>query len=505
MIALGNRREVFFDSFLVNEEASTAKAVLQKPVRKNVALALNMPWEGGLCGYPNVFYAEGKWLLYYRSSPGFGGPWGVGRAESVDGITWTRPSLGAIEFNGSRDNNLVANMDLVRSFGSKHLNDFYVFYDENPNCPKEQRYKAVFSTGGADKLVSLVSPDGIHFSYFGVITDYGSFDSQNLAFYSKEHGKYFCYFRHEHHPDDTTTFEEYSFKQATADKLWDWDTMSTRQPGPEDDAAKMMRDVCVVESEDFIHWTKNTLLRYKDDRVQLYTNAITPYPRAPHVFVGFPVRYYERKAWTPTYDELCGREARLERIYKGYARVGLVITDGLFMCSRNGYDFTRYDEAFVRPPAENPHSWMYGDCYTAAGLVRTPSDIPGADDEYSIYVMENYRASTGYALITRYSIRLDGFVSRHAGEEEALLVTKPFTYEGDTLYVNIDTAARGHAYFTLKCEGEEYHSYETFGNSADKRVHFLDPEAVARLAGKEVTLEVRLLDADLYAIRFGEK
>ena len=28
-------------------------------------------------------------------------------AESRDGITWTRPSLGLFEFNGSKDNNIV--------------------------------------------------------------------------------------------------------------------------------------------------------------------------------------------------------------------------------------------------------------------------------------------------------------------------------------------------------------------------------------------------------------
>ena len=502
MISIGKRREVFFDSFLVNEEASTAGAMLHQPTRRGVALACNAPWEGSICGYPNVFYAEGRWLLYYRSARGFSGPFYICRAESTDGITWTRPSLGAIEIDGSRENNAVIDMPLARTFGAKHLNDCYVFYDENPACPEGERYKAVMSTAGDETLISLVSPDGIHFSFLGVMTDYGAFDSQNLAFYSKEHGKYFCYYRYEHHPDPTVSFEEYSFLQDTANKLWDEATMSTRQPSPEDDSSKMMRDVRVMESRDFIHWTKSERIGMKDERVQLYTNAVSPYPRAPHVFIGFPVRYHERKAWTPNYDELCGREARLDRIFRGYARGGLVITDGLFMCTRNGHDFVRYDEAFLRPPVEHPYSWMYGDCYAAAGMAETPSDIPMAEPEYSLYVIENYRAATGYDLIVRYTVRLDGFVSRHAGAEEAALVTREFTYDGGELYANIATSAKGHAYFTLTCEGEEYTSYEIFGNSTDKRIRFPDEGAVARLSGRPVTLTVRLLDADLYAIRF---
>ena len=194
----------------------------------------------------------------------------------------------------------------------------------------------------------------------------------------------------------------------------------------------------------------------------------------------------------------------MQRIVKGYARAGLAITDAIFMCTRDGYNFTRYDEAFMRPPVENPHSWMYGDCYAAAGLVQTPSEIPGADDEYSFYVIENYRATKGHEVFARYTVRLDGFVSKHAGAEEELLVTRELVYDGKTLYANLATSAGGYAYFTLKCEGEEYGSYEIFGNSVNKKVSFRTPEAVARLAGKPVVLEVRLYDADLYAIRFGE-
>ena len=51
--------------------------------------------------------------------------------------------------------------------------------------------------------------------------------------------------------------------------------------------------------------------------------------------------------------ELCGKEKRLERL-ANMARLGLAITDGLFMSSRDGYNFKKYDEALIPPPAENP-------------------------------------------------------------------------------------------------------------------------------------------------------
>lgn len=62
--------------------------------------------------------------------------------------------------------------------------------------------------------------------------------------------------------------------------------------------------------------------------------------------------------------------------------------------------------------------------------------------------------------------------------------------------------SRGGAYFTLASKDEVYRSYEIFGNATDKRIRFEDEAAVARLAGKPVTLTVEMLDCDLYAIRF---
>ena len=36
----------------------------------------------------------------------------------------------------------------------------------------------------------------------------------------------------------------------------------------------------------------------------------------------------------------------------------------------------------------------------------------------------------------------------------------------------------------------------------DKRIRFEDDEAVSRLSGKAVTLEMKLLDCDVYSIKF---
>ena len=93
-------------------------------------------------------------------------------------------------------------------------------------------------------------------------------------------------------------------------------------------------------------------------------------------------------------------------------------------------------------------------------------------------------------------------MSLHAGAEEETVVTKPFIYNGSKLYANIESSAWGYLYFTLILpDGKRVESTEVFGNSIDRRIHFPEYDLSA-WSGQEVTLEVRMRDADLYAIRF---
>ena len=66
----------------------------------------------------------------------------------------------------------------------------------------------------------------------------------------------------------------------------------------------------------------------------------------------------------------------------------------------------------------------------------------------------------------------------------------------------METSACGYLYFALIDEnGNRVESGEVFGNRIDRFVPFPD-DTVRAWAGKPVTMEVRMKDADLYAIRF---
>lgn len=502
MLNIGNKRELFFDDYLLNTKKTTAQKKLHHPQKREPVMIYNMPWEGNNAHYQTIIFDGEKYIMYYYACAmaSNGARSRYCYATSKDGLHWERPILNVAEFDGSTENNIVLTKGVIPD--QDGYDNFTVFYDENPACPKDEKYKALVMWCGHTILRSFVSPDGIHFKVRGVITDDGAFDSLNICFWDKYRQKYLCYYRGEHAPREDAPVTVKSYTDKIARMLYDPEKGAYRDPG--DGTVAFTRDIRVIESTDFVHWSENQRIVTDGPDIQYYTNGVMPYARAPHLLVAFPTRYVERKAWTPNYEQLCGRELRLQKM-KGSAREGLALTDCLFMASRDGYNFTRYDEAFMAPPPEADLTWYYGDCYPAACLIETPSDIPGADNEYSLFGnCADQSTPDGHAkVLCRYTIRLDGFVSLHAGASEECVLTKEFTYDGDELYVNIATSAWGSAYFCLHCEGESFLSHEIFGNSTDKKISFEDPTAVQKCRGKAVTLEVRMLDCDLYAIRFG--
>lgn len=475
MLSIGSRRECFFDEYLIDTGLTTAEFRLHEPVRRERVLVHDAPWEGDGCDFHNILKDDDLYRMYYLGwwmlDKGKGKDIYVCYAESKDGLNWIKPNLGLFEYEGSTDNNII----LTKEFHGSHIDNFMVFKDTNPACPADALYKAVAFYKNPDtrhpELHSYISSDGIRFTKKGLVTDKGQFDTLNVAFWDECAGKYRCYFR--------------SFHDV-----------------PENgDLNAGIRDIRYIESADFVNWTEPVILDFGDaEDIPLYTNVVQPYPRAPHMLVGFPSRYAEYPEWTENFDELAGREKRLERM-KHHPRYGLTVTDCVFMCSRDGWHFKRYDEAFMTPGPEVPTNWVYGDCYPSYGLIETPSAIPGADKELSFFTFDNHWMGIPTDLY-RYSMRMDGFVSLHAGAKEQTIVTKPFTFEGMELFANLATSARGYVIFILTDEnGKKYESCRTFGNSTDKRIHFGE-NVLASLAGKEVTLTMRIKDADIYSIQF---
>ena len=443
---IGSRLEPFIDHWLI-DTLEGAKLRLHPPTPREVAITFDQPWEGSTCTYVTVFQDGDLYRMYYRGSN-----YDVETlkttheelacyAESTDGIHWTRPSLGLFEFEGTKVNNIVW----------RGMHNFTPFKDANPDCAPDAKYKAL--GGGSGGLQALKSPDGIHCSLMReepVITK-GAFDSQNLAFFDSVRGRYVDF-----HRQGRATY----------------------------------RDIMTCYSDDFLSWTEPVFIEYGDAPPEhLYTNAIAPYYRAPHIFMGFPKRF------------MPGRQSAVHPV-KG-------ISDGVFMTSRDGLNFHRWREAFIRPGLQ-PERWINRNNMTAWGIVQTKAADPGLPDELSLYSNEAYYVPGNR--LRRFTVRKDGFVSVNASADGGQLVTKPLVFEGGRLVLNYATSAAGSIRVEITdAAGEPIPGFtlddceEIYGDEIDRVVRFKDDPDLGGVAGRAVRLRFVMSDADLYSLQFRPK
>ncbi len=493
-IAIGSRRELMVDDYLLESIRGTAALHLHRPVRREIVYpAMSDPvvhekGSGLRAGhaYMTVFQDGDIYRMYYGVSRYHYDPEKSTRliqyAESGDGIHWEAPSLGLFEFDGTSDNNVIWIEDGITRFGD---HAFAVFRDENPDCRPEHRYKTLSAPGrlgnaklGGRGLVALSSPDGLHWSMLSedyVISE-GAFDSQNLAFWDPVRGQYRAYWR-------------------------------DFFPGP---GGKRIRAILTAVSDDFLHWSPPEWLYYPGaETEELYTNQVIPYYRAPHIFVGFPSRYVERP-WSEAIEDLPEPERRRSIIERtGQERIGTALTDTVFMSSRDGVEFNRWGEAFIPPGLRPIDNWIYGDNYLNWGIVTTASDVEGAPDELSFYASEGSRRNHFSKVYRRYTLRVDGFVSVRAGLRGGEVITRPLTFTGKELEINFAASAAG----SVRVELQDLHGVplpgfalddgvEVLGDDLERRVRWKDGADLAALAGTPVRVRFRLVDADLYAFRF---
>ena len=318
VINIGSRRELFIDATLIDSLEGVERR-LHHPVPRDVAIIHDAPWEGAGSGYHTVIKDGDIYRMYHRGSA-LGVKDGrliIGKqvycyAESKDGIKFEKPTLGLVEYNGSKENNII--------WDGVGVHNFAPFLDANPDCAADARFKALAGTAKEGGLFAFKSADGIHWSLMRkepVVTE-GAFDSQNLAFWDPTAGMYRAYFR---------TFT----KGVTTGKVW--------KPAG-------YRAVRVATSRDFLSWGNEADLTYEDSPDEhIYTNQIAPYFRAPHILIGLPTRYVER-GWSPSMRKLPQLDHR-EMRSKAHLRYGTALTEALVMASRNGVHFERWNEAFL--------------------------------------------------------------------------------------------------------------------------------------------------------------
>ena len=104
----------------------------------------------------------------------------------------------------------------------------------------------------------------------------------------------------------------------------------------------------------------------------------------------------------------------------------------------------------------------------------------------------------------RYTFRLDGFACYRAPYKGASVATKPFVFDGEELYINFSTSARGYVIVKIEAEdGTSATTCELFGDTDRRRVVFEDGK-IADFVGKQVTLTFEMRDAKLYSFEISK-
>ncbi len=435
-LQVGMNRQLFADPAVIGALGGGAEVRLHSPENRGVVLTLDKPWEGNTSAYMTVLKVGDEYRLYYRGLHHEGRrqahPVVACVAISDDGIHWTRPNLGQVEFEGSKDNNI---MDVGRRL--QNAVNLTPFVDMNPEAKPEEKYKAIAGEGG--QAFGYTSPDGLTWTmlpepFFTNLP----LDSQQTVFFDPESGLYHAYIRVWH------------LNRGTAG----------------------IRGIMRSTSEDFRTWSTPEWLTYPDAvTANLYTNNVLEYPRAPQLFLGFPCRIVQGDNVEP-----------------------------LFMVSRDGLTFKRWDETIIRA-GRNPRQWGNRSNYLWYGMVETAAEWPG-ETELSMYTGEEYYRGEAIKL-RRYTYRPDGFVSINAPLAGGTVTTEPMIAGGSNLHVNYATSAGGSLEVEVLDESGRVlgRSRRMVGDDVDAPV----PLGNARIpAGTPIRLRFRLSDADIYAFRFSE-
>ncbi len=421
-LTLGTAKQLLFDDALV--EAKEGFTTTMNPATRTDTPVLmpEKPWESRGCSTPTVMLDEGIYKMWYSAN----GEDGVARtcyATSTDGIHWERPNLGLINYQGSHNNNIIP------------LNHESIFKD--PSAEPEQRFKSI-SGGGKYDYVSVYgggarfrydenppdtwhygsvagaySPDGIRWTPCEKLIMPWYTDTRNVAFWDDRLQKYVAYVRWNEYlrVEDGALRGSFDYRAIARSESADFENF----PMPE-----KILEPDFDDPEDSDMWGGG-----------LYDTAAVKYPFADNAYFIFTAAYYH------TTDAL----------------------DIQLATSRDGVHFTRWRAPFVRLGPDGAFDSMM--LYMGVGILPIGDELwmyyTGYDQPHDKVSGEEYCSAIGSV-----RLRLDGFVSQDTGgtpfnppagtplnppasggNEGGWLTTRPFTFEGNHLEVNMDGSAKG--------------------------------------------------------------
>ncbi|MHC4622822.1 MAG: LamG-like jellyroll fold domain-containing protein [Planctomycetota bacterium] len=420
---------------------------------QNVQLTCNRPTErrnlnfrpGRSSWRASVMDVDGKVYMYIPD--GYGSGKGITRLRiSEDGVNFKTPSLGVTEFEGSRNNDYVfAGVPLYGSF----------FEDLNPSKKPEERYK--MTAWVANRGIYLyMSPDGIHWrrneSCMLPLVSGGGAET----YWDDQRGLYVDFIKR----DSSFRTREYGGRGRRACMF---ETREILKPWP----------FRALEKPYFERWPmpsvtgEGPVIFAPNKNGQVYRTRAIKYPWAPDTYLAFVWRFGE------------GERRQVD--------LGV---------SRDGINWRFYaDASWYMTPGEDE------EVLSLYGLIRRGDQIWQYADYGGAHGGSKERT---YARLTQ---RLDGFVSLDVGGQTGTLTTRPLTFDGNKLALNIN-ANGGARVAILSGDGKPMRGFSLGdcdrikGDHIRRTVAWNGTSDVGPLAGKVIRLKFEMQNAKLYAFEF---
>ena len=460
-IQIGNRRQLFFDDFLIEETTNLTRTWHQAEKHPdNPVLRREFPWEDWRIQlYGTVIFdpAAGIFKAWYMTIPEFpnnkitvegkirpGHATLVAYAISKDGVQWEKPPLNQVSFEGSKENNLV---------GPEMYNpEGFAVLLEPDDADPQRRYKAFYwdhGNGptivvGGNEIYGPGPDDGMHvaFSPDGVL--WKVCEKRPALDYSSDTGH--C-----------VVFDQQEDKYVAFVRSW----------------AKG-RTVARTESKDFINWSfPETILatdEQDDAQTQIYGMTVNYYDG---IYIGMPWMFHTQDN---QFDfQLCH--------------------------SRDGKTWVRNPKRQVFLPPGPTGAWDSRDMRAACRAVVLEDRVlyyySGSPIPHATKDPKRLGQEIGLA-----TLRRDGWVSLDAGRNPGTLTTQPFVHPGGTLFINTDASegeisveyldAGGQPLSDVSAAvgiaGDHLRTAVLFGNTTDDL-----------LKGKTIRLRVSMANAKLYS------
>ena len=466
-------RQLFVDDFLIDE--STLERTFHQPdyCEQNPVIKSDKPWENQSRGLFAAPFSGGAW---FDPADNLFKMWYTGGymattcySTSKDGIHWKKPELDV-----NKGTNIVLE---PTNNGYKYFDSNTIWLDHNAKNPEEKfKYFATEGENGSWRMVYRVSADGIHWSnpkLRPLISD-----DRTTAFYNP--------FRDVWVLSQRISGEPVGRARSYLEAPTAIDLMEAITPNK----YAVVNDVKIPVAQGCsVLWTnaddldpRHTDPKYAESAPQLYNLDVAPYES---IMLG------QFSIWQGPKNNICKKLHLQKR------------NDILLGFSRDGFHWDRpCRERFISCTWDE-QDWRYGNVQSCAGGPLVVGD--------KLYFYFSGRAkqrgddwnediATGLAILRR-----DGFASMDAGSNTETLTTRPITFKGNHLFVNVDCPGGELKAEVLDKDGKVIEPF-TLANcepvSVDKtlvQVNWGKVGDLAALTGKPVRFRFHMSNGSLYA------